>query len=166
MNRLLAQSWTSNQTNISDLLHFLGREKEEAAKETEESEGKLINQTQNQSNSESKTVKSKGHNDDDDDDDDITDLYDLAHYDSDEDLEGTVYSILTVHFCEEVLQNSEDILNRFIDPCKNGCLYVILLFIFKLASLTSFLRQIVIKDEFVIPKEVNEAILNTNKRTI
>lgn len=66
------------------------REKEEAAKETEESEGKLTEV--NQSNSESKTVKSKGHNDDDDDDDDITDLYDLAHYDSDEDLEGELMS--------------------------------------------------------------------------
>ena len=48
--------------------------------------------------------------------------------------------------------------------CKNGCLYIILLFIFKLASLTSFLRQKF--KEFVIPNEVSEAILNTNKRII
>lgn len=75
----------------SDLLYSLGREKEEAEKEAEESEGKLTEV--NQSKPESKTVKSKGHNDDDDDDDDITDLYDLAHYDSDEDLEGTAYRL-------------------------------------------------------------------------
>ena len=72
----------------SHLFYFLGREKE-AVKEAEESEGKLSEV--NQSKSESKTVKSKAHNDDDDDDDDITDLYDLAHYDSDEDIEGTAY---------------------------------------------------------------------------
>ena len=52
-------------------------------------------------------MKNKGHNDDDDDDDDITDLYDLAHYDSDDDLEGTVYRLFI--FCEKALQNCEDI---------------------------------------------------------
>lgn len=66
------------------------REKEEAEKETEEEiEGKLTEVIQ--SKPESKTVKSRGHNDDDDDDD-ISDLYDLAHYDSDEDLEGELMS--------------------------------------------------------------------------
>ena len=71
------------------MLYFLGRVKEEAGKEAEEdSEGRFTEV--NQSKPESNTVKSRGHNDDNDDDD-ITDLYDLAHYDSEEDLEGTAY---------------------------------------------------------------------------
>jgi len=66
------------------------REKEEAEKEAEEgSEGKLTEVIQSKPGS--KTVKSRGYNDDDDDDG-ITDLYDLAHYDSDEDLEGELMS--------------------------------------------------------------------------
>ena len=54
----------------------------------------MIEVNQTKPKPESKAVKSRGHNDDDDDDDDdddITDLYDLAHYDSDEDLEGAAY---------------------------------------------------------------------------
>ena len=60
---------------------LLCREKEEAEKEAENSERKSAEEV-NQSKPKSSAVKSKV------DDDDITDLYDMEHYDSDEDLEG------------------------------------------------------------------------------
>lgn len=60
-------------------LYFLFlREKEEAAKDAESREGT--------SNEEAKSGGARGRGDDDEDD--VTDLYDLAHYDSDENVEG------------------------------------------------------------------------------
>ena len=67
------------------------REKEEAEKEEENSEGK--SSEANKSKKKSSTGKNKD-DDDKDEDDDIADLYDLEHYDSDEDLEGKAYSLL------------------------------------------------------------------------
>lgn len=63
--------WTS-------LYFLLFREKEEAAKDAESGEGT--------SNEETKSGGVSGRGDDDEDD--VADLYDLAHYDSDEDVEG------------------------------------------------------------------------------
>ena len=60
-------------------LYFLFlREKEEVAKDAESGEGT--------SNEEAKSGGVRGSGDDDEDD--VTDLYDLAHYDSDEDVDG------------------------------------------------------------------------------
>ena len=76
---------------------MLCREKEEAEKEVEGQSNEV-----NQSKPKSSAVKCRDDNDDDDDgDDDITDLYDLEHYDSDEDLEGKTYteSLYCVTIC-------------------------------------------------------------------
>lgn len=64
--------------NIIDEAKEKLREKEEAAKDAESGEGT--------SNEEAKSggVRGRGN----DDEDDVADLYDLAHYDSDEDVEG------------------------------------------------------------------------------
>ena len=63
------------------------REKEEAGQEARNEEGKSSEEV-NQTKAGSSATKTKVGDDDDDDDDDIADLYDLAHYDSDEDVEG------------------------------------------------------------------------------
>lgn len=70
-------------------LHFLlFREKEEAEKDAESGVGA--------SNEEAKSGHVRGRGDDDEDD--VTDLYDLAHYDSDEDVEGNALSFLNKIF--------------------------------------------------------------------
>ena len=68
----------------------LYREKEEAEHKAGNEEGKSKEEV-NQTKSKSTAMKSRvggNDSDDDDNDDDIDDLYNLAHYDSDEDLEG------------------------------------------------------------------------------
>ena len=45
----------------------------------------------------SSAMRSKG-NDDDDDQEDVADLYDLAHYDSDEDVQGNVCVFFILSF--------------------------------------------------------------------
>ena len=49
--------------------------------------------------------------------------------------------------------------------CTNGCLYIIS-FVRIYISLTNLVFETKIGKEFVIPNEVSEAILNTNKRII
>ena len=74
------------------LYFLLFREKEEAAKDAESGEG--------MSNEETKSGGVSGRGDDDEDD--VTNLYDLAHYDSDEDVEGNALSFLNKYlmsFC-------------------------------------------------------------------
>jgi len=67
------------------------REKEEAEQEARNEEGKSSEEV-NQTKAGSSATKTKVGDDDDDDEDDIADLYDLAHYDSDEDVEGELMS--------------------------------------------------------------------------
>ena len=73
--------------------YFLLREKEEEEKEAESSDGKPDKEV---SQTKVKSDTKKSRDDADDEDDDIADLYDLAHYDSDEDLEGNLNEVLLV----------------------------------------------------------------------
>ncbi|KAJ7379071.1 rRNA-processing protein [Desmophyllum pertusum] len=88
------------------------KEKEEAEKEAENSERKSAEEV-DQSKPKSSAVKSKV------DDDDITDLYDMEHYDSDEDLEGELMSGAGMAGVTFYASNKDDPYITLQDPDKD-----------------------------------------------